>query len=235
MIEFKESHRHKLVVSADDFGISMRANKNILYLIELGKIDRVGVMINGEISQEEVSKLSRCGVKIDIHLDILHEFADQRQKKKSGPIRSLEFLKKLLFREITSKKVFADWNKQIEKFRKIFGKNPDGINSHEHIHLFPFFFKIALDLRDKYSIPFIRFGDSVFMPKHGFVSHTLHYLRKMNLRTCSKRGCVSTSSLVSLDWIDDVDNFIDNLPEGNIEVVCHPEIADDFIKIKKYF
>ena len=24
-----------------------------------------------------------------------------------------------------------------EKFKEIFGKNPDGINSHEHVHFFP--------------------------------------------------------------------------------------------------
>lgn len=235
MIEFQESHRQRLILTADDFGISPRANRNTLYLISLGKIDRVGIMSLGEISQKEVAELVKSRVKLDIHLDILHEIDEERKKRGGAIFRSIGFFLKILTGKISTEKVRADWEKQIEQFRQTIGKNPDGINSHEHVHFFPPFFKVAMELQDKYSIPFVRFGDSVFMRHNNLVSHILHYLRKINLKTCLAHGCVSSGSLVSLDWIKDVDKFLDNLPEGTIEIVCHPESADEFVKIKKYF
>lgn len=235
MIEFNESHRQRLTVTADDFGISSRANRNILYLISLGKINRVAVMVNGLITEKEISELAHSGVKIDIHLDILHELGAERKERGGAISRGFDFIGKIITGKISPKKVSIDWDSQIEKFRELFGKNPDGINSHEHVHLFPPFFKIALKLSEQYSIPFVRFGDSVFVRHHNMVSHIMHYLRKMNISAYNKHGCVSTGSLISLDWIDDIDNFLNNPPQGTTEIVCHPELATDFVKIKKYF
>ena len=230
-----ESHRGRLILAADDFGVSPRANRNTLYLISLGKIDRVAVMAHGEISPNEIEELNRSGVKIDIHLDILHELNENRKNRQSAMARVFEFLSKLLTGKVSSKKVEQDWRNQIEIFKKMFGRNPDGINSHEHVHFFPPFFAIALKLEKEYDIPYIRFGNSIYLRHHVLVSHILHYLRRINMRACRKASCVSSGSLVSLDWLTNVEHFLDNLPEGTIEIACHPELAEDFVKIKKYF
>jgi predicted glycoside hydrolase/deacetylase ChbG (UPF0249 family) len=235
MIDFKESHRQRIIVTADDFGISPRANRNTLYLTSLGKINRVGIMSNGEISEKEVRELVQSGVKLDIHLDILHQFDIDRKKRRGTILRIIGFLGKVLTGKISAKKVAADWERQIEKFHTIFGKYPDGINSHEHIHFFPPFFKVALNLQEKYNIPYIRFGDSISIQHHTINAYIIHILKLINRNACSKSNCVSSNSLVSLDWVKDINVFLDNLPEGNIEVVCHPEIAEDFVKIKEYF
>jgi predicted glycoside hydrolase/deacetylase ChbG (UPF0249 family) len=234
-MEFYQSHRQKIMVSADDFGVSPRANSSILHLISLGKIDRVGVMIHGQFSDEEISTLNRSGVKLDIHLDILHKFHNKRAKKQSATWRVLEFFGKMITGKISSKKVENDWREQIEKFREIFGRNPDGINSHEHVHFFPPFFKITLKLKNKYSIPYIRFGDSIPIFYNQSVAHILHWLKIFNHRAYKLSDCISSESLVSLDWIKNIDNFLNNLPKGKTEIVCHPENADDFVRIKKYF
>jgi predicted glycoside hydrolase/deacetylase ChbG (UPF0249 family) len=230
-----ESHRSRLRVAADDFGVSPRANRNTLLLISLGKIDRVGIMSLGSISPKEVAQLVSSGVKLDIHLDILHEFHTSRRKRTSALWRSMEFVSKILMGKLSAKKVEKDWRRQIESFIEIFGKSPDGINSHEHVHFFPLFFRVATSLQQEYSIPYIRFGDSLSMPHHTIVSHILHWMRIFNKKYFFKSGSVSSQVLLSLDWIDDPDKFLDNLPEGVIEIACHPELAEDFVKIKKYF
>ena len=230
-----ESHRARLIVTADDFGISPRANRNTLYLISLGKINRVAIMAHGVITPKEIEELNRSGVKLDIHLDILHELDQDRKNRQSAFKRGIEFLGKLLTGEVSSKKVERDWRSQIEMFKKIFGRSPDGINSHEHVHFFPPFFKIALKLEKEYDIPYIRFGSSMSLRHHLSVSHILHYLRRFDQKACNQAACVSSGALVSLDWLTNVDYFLDNLPEGTIEIACHPELAEDFVKIKKYF
>ncbi|NTW27643.1 MAG: ChbG/HpnK family deacetylase [Candidatus Moranbacteria bacterium] len=235
MTAYQESHRQRLFVTADDFGISPRANRNTLYLMSIGKINRVGIMVHGEISNKEVSELARSGLKLDIHLDILHKFADKRTRRRSVILRSIGFLGKIMTGKLSTKKIRTDWQQQIEKFHEIFGKYPDGVNSHEHVHFFPPFFKIALGLQEKYNIPYIRFGNSLSMPHHKIVSYVLHLLRVINMKACNRSNCVSTNSLVSLDWIKDVDAFLNSPPEGTTEIACHPELAEDFVKIKSYF
>jgi len=235
MIAFQESHRQKLIVSADDFGISPRSNRNILYLISLGKINRVGIMVNGEISPKEISELAHSGVKLDIHLDIPRKLGADRKKRNGVIARTVEFLKNILTGKISTKKVASDWEQQIEKFYTLFGKYPDGINSHEHIHFFPPFFKAALLLQEKYIIPYIRFGDSIQMRHHTIIAYIIHFLRIINQKACGPDGCVSSNYLVSLDWISNIDAFLSNLPDGKTEIVCHPELAEEFVKIKEYF
>jgi len=234
-LDLSPFNRDKLYVSADDFGISPRANRNILYLLDLGKIDRVAVMVRGSISPSEKDRLLRSGVKLDIHLDILHEL-DQDRKKRSGALsRSFGFMGKILIGKVSPKNVQADWNSQILRFKEIFEKNPDGMNSHEHVHFYPPFFNIMLILQNIYSIPYIRFGDSVDTKHHTVVAHILHWLHLLNQHAWAKNGCVSSNSLISLDWIDDMDAFLEKLPKGTTEIACHPEKAEDFVKIKKYF
>jgi predicted glycoside hydrolase/deacetylase ChbG (UPF0249 family) len=235
MIDFQESHRHKITVTADDFGVSPRSNRNTLYLISLGKIDRVSIMVNGEISAKEIEELSRSGMKLDIHLDILHKFDKERRDRHSAILRVIEFIYKVLSGKVSKRKVRQQWQNQIEKFHTIFGKYPDGVNSHEHIHFFPPFFKVACDLQEKYKIPYIRFGDSPVLHHHTIISYILHILRLINQRVCTSDSCVSSNFLVSLDWIQDVNSFLNSLPDGITEVSCHPEIAEDFVKVKEYF
>ena len=228
MTDLYESHRHRLIINADDFGISPQANKNILHLIMLGKIDRVGIMVHGKFSDEEVNEIIKSGVKLDIHLDIIHEFHDNRRKRKSAFMRVMEFIGKIFSGKLSSEKTKIAWRSQIEKFREIFGKNPDGINSHEHVHFFPPFFKIALKLQSEYSIPYIRFGESVFMLHNKPVAHILHWLRIIDRKKFQKSSGASSGSFVSLDWIKNMDKFLNNLPKGTTEIACHPEIMADF-------
>lgn len=234
-LEISPYNRSRLLVAADDFGISERANRNILYLLDLGKIDRISVMVNGVFTDEELDRLLRSSVKLDIHLDVLHELENPRQEYRGILNRTLGFGLKLLTRKITKKKIDLDWNAQIIRFKEIFGKYPDGLNSHEHLHFFPPFFKVILGLQEKYSIPYLRFGDSLDLRHHHLVGRILHWLHLFNQWACGKNSCVSSNSLVSLDWIDDLDAFLENLPAGTTEIACHPEKAEEFVKVKKYF
>ena len=63
----------------------------------------------------------------------------------------------------------------------------------------------------------------------------LRALRKLSLKKFADSCFVSTDSLAGLEWIPDIDSFLDNPPEGTTEIVTHPETAEEFEKIKKYF
>jgi predicted glycoside hydrolase/deacetylase ChbG (UPF0249 family) len=169
--------RHKLVFSADDFGASQKANDNILELVSLRKIDRVAVMMNGKFTDTEIEALLSSGVKLDIHLDAQQKIEQDRKLKAGVFGRIFKFLKNYVTGQNSPQKIGLIWERQIEDFRNRFGRYPDGLNSHQHIHFFPPYFKIALELCRKYDLEFMRFG-KLCAKMLGPVSFILNVLKK---------------------------------------------------------
>jgi len=189
-------------------------------------------MVNGYFSKNEAQKLLKSKVNLDLHLTIFP--ITSKQLLSTGVLyRSLRFIFLLLTGKIASKRVAQSWNKQIEKFKKIFGRHPDGLNSHEHTHFFPPYFKIALKLCGKYKIPHIRFGNKVTLPSRNKISIILNILNKINRGYFLSYPLRVTSYeyLVSLDWINDFKSFLKNPPSGTVEIVCHPEREEEYQKL----
>lgn len=227
--------RKKIIVSADDFGISKIANERILELVKEGKIDRTAIMIEGIFSQNEINRLLNSGIKLDIHLNITEKFKGRRKLKEGIAKRSLLFLARYLGRKISASVVKKEWEGQIQKFKEIIGRYPEGINSHQHIHYFPNYFKAALELSKKYSIPFIRFGKKGFLGKITGVKKILSTLGKIDLKYFDKVSFQTSDYLVSSDWIKNFDEFLSDLPSGTTEITFHPERDEEFEIINKYF
>ena len=136
-----------IIISADDFGISKTASDRILALVKIGKIDRVEVMMSKNVTKEQAEILNKSGVRIDIHFHLSADKLDQwqsRQKeiRESNFKRIIGFTLDYFFNRNRSSEVEAEWHFQLTDFRKLFGRNPDGVSSHENIHFFPAYFKI---------------------------------------------------------------------------------------------
>jgi predicted glycoside hydrolase/deacetylase ChbG (UPF0249 family) len=225
----------KIIISADDFGQSLGANINILKLLSQKKLQRISVMVNGEFSAEEIRLLLDSHVKLDLHLDFFSLLKNNLlfRKKTGAFVRLLAFLKYYLLGKISVFKVGRDWNAQLEKFNQIFGKYPDGLNSHQHIHFFPPYFKLILALARKSRITYLRLGKKDFMQTGNIVSLIIFFLRRINRRRFLDSGLASSDFLVSLDWIKkDPLGKIDRLPSGEIELIVHPERAAELEFIK---
>lgn len=226
-------NKKNIIISADDFGISQKASRNILDLIKKGQIDRAEVMMSKNITPKYVSELLASGVKLDIHFHLAKDKLDYWQNheriiEKGALKRTLLFLWNLFFGCNQPKKVREEWEKQLNMFKNMFGKNPDGASSHEHIHFFPPYFKIIADLSSKYKISYIRFGKKSFSGNNK-VSIILNWLRKISRRTFKKCRLNSSYLMVSFDWINDLDALLDNLPDNKTtEIVFHPELDSEY-------
>lgn len=229
------SNKYKnLLVSADDFGISQLANDNILALAEAGKLDRVSVMPHGKFTPEEIVRLKKTGVKLDIHLDSASEIAPHRKLRAGVFLRGLRFFLTYLS-DSGNHSAKSNWQNQIQQFHTLFGQNPDGLNSHQHIHFFPAYFKIIIQLAQENDIAFIRFGAERTLENNNIICYILFCLQKINHKKFIVSSLKSSDFLVSLDWIKDFEKSLANLPEGTTEVVCHPERPEEMILIQKYF
>ena len=212
------------IFTTDDFGISPKANANMLKSLSLGIVDRVAILIHGSISDEEARALLASGAMLDIHLD-RRSGIDPDRKLADGAIRRIVvFLFNYCFGDMRPTVIEERWQEQMELFRAKFGKYPDGIDSHEHVHFFPPYFSVAVRIAKKYEATFIRFGRRSYVCGAP-VSFILDVLKRSDRRMFRKSGIPSTDLLVSFDWIGDYDTFSKEHAGDatTVEVVFHPE------------
>jgi predicted glycoside hydrolase/deacetylase ChbG (UPF0249 family) len=224
--------RNKLIVSADDFGLSKTANRNILEVVKSKKIDRVSVMADGILVKEEVEEILNSGIEIDIHFDLVKKITSNSILADNSLKRSLKFIFNFFSGKAKVSLMEKDWIRQLEKFKEIFGRNPDGINSHQHIHFFPPYFKIALKLAEDSGISYIRYGSKGFLGNLTVVRLILSILCGKDNKLFGSSGLKSSDYLVSYDWICYFSGFLKKIPEGKTEIIFHPEREKEFEVIK---
>lgn len=232
--------RSKIINVADDFGISQTANRNILKLVRHHKIDRVSVLVNHDpnnLKEQDIKELLAEPVELYVHLDYqdFYFIKPDRKLKEGVAGRSLNFCLGYLLGKGSPKKVERAWEQQIQRFIELFGRVPDGLNSHQHIHFFPLYFRVLMKLAKKYHISHIRFGSKGLVNSRHKVYLALKMLWMINVRWYRSYDCTSTDYLVSLDWIENIDHFFEKCPKGTIEVVFHPEREDEFETVMQYF
>jgi predicted glycoside hydrolase/deacetylase ChbG (UPF0249 family) len=232
-----QNTRAKIILAADDFGISELSNRNILELLRLKKLDRIAVMMDGLRlpNPEEVRELLASGVKLDIHLNEIQKITKDRALSEPVFPRLLDFLWRFVSGDVRTSIMEIKWRKELNNFHKIFGRSPDGIGAHQHIHFFPAYFKAVLRLAEDFEIPYIRFGAEGLIESDNNVFRILNFLHRRDEKYFAKAKITSSDFWLSLDWVKDVENLADILPEGSTEVVCHPERANELEIVKKYF
>lgn len=223
----------KIIISADDFGISRLASENILKLAKRGSIDCVEVMMSKNISSSYVEELLASGVGINIHLHLVKDrldFWQEHARKLEGGaiVRGLKFLAKYALGITSAKNVEDEWRKQIKEFIRVFGRIPDGVSSHEHIHFFPPYFDCLLRLCQEFGISYVRFGKKNFA-NSSVIAKILNWLREKNLRNFHKAGLDSADLLISFDWVDDLNLILKDSPGKALkEIIFHPEKSSEF-------
>lgn len=113
----------KLILNADDYGLSPLFNKGILELARQGIVSSVSVMIKKDfVNPADFKNLDK--VSVGLHLTL---------KKDGSPLPEIEY--------------------QIKKFKKVFKKNLLHLDSHYHLHLSPANFNQIIALAKKYDLP----------------------------------------------------------------------------------
>lgn len=229
----------RLVRSADDYGIRDTV-RSILPLAKAGKLDRVSVMVRF-CTPADATALALTGVKIDIHLDLIGLMGRGADPGQSTLRRGLHFTARRFMGYIPVAAVKAEWHAQIIQFQHLFGRLPDGLNSHEHVHFFPGFFRVLLSLAHGFHIPYVRFGrrGMLLSLHHSAVGHILHQLARPSRHRFAAADVSTASYLVSLDWVHGKErffHFLETLPaDETVELVTHPERGSEDEFVRRYF
>ncbi len=213
----------EFIIVADDYGIR-KASAPILRLVKEGVVDRVAVLVHF-VSEKDVQDLIETGVTIDIHLELIRFLGRGEYEGDSFLKRLGNFLWHVICGDLAPRLVREEWRSQIELFHSKFGRLPDGMNSHEHVHFFPWFFLSFLQVAEEYSIGYVRFGSRRILGDVRFhaAKSILSFLHGLNRNLWRERLLPTSDYLVSVDWIDDMHHFLRHLPEGRTEIVAHPE------------
>lgn len=223
-----------LILAADDYGIR-ESTRPILDLARAGILQRVGVLVHFT-TPEEARDLLETGVKIDIHLEMIDLLKSGHKTKDSAILRGLNFSWRYALGRLHARQVEAQWRAQILRFQELFGRFPDGLNSHEHLHYFPAFFQVYLRLAEEFHIPFVRFGRRgiLSISRLNVVGQVLTALWQRDQRYFREGAFDTTDFLVSFDWLAHDVSRLKTLPVGTVEVVVHPERTEEYEVLKNY-
>ena len=219
--------RGKLIIAADDYGIR-ETSKPILELAQKGLLDRVAVF-SGRVTDDDMQALLRTGVAIDIHLELINLLKSGHEDAQRSVLkRGMHFLIRRFIGSVSTEKVRTEWRRQIVLFRDRFGRLPDGLNSHEHVHYFPEFFPIVAELAKEFGIEYVRLGryGVIKATRGGLTAKILSLCSKTTRKTFFTSGRVTSDWVTSFDWFANTEEFVEILSDpkySNVEVVFHPE------------
>lgn len=145
----------RLILCADDYGISPGVSRGIRELIAQGRLNATSVMtLAPAFSREEAAALraaigdgAHCA--IGLHVTLTAPFAPLTLH--FSPLGGGQFLPlgamllRALMRRLDREAIAAEITAQIEAFREAFGRAPDFVDGHQHVQTFPVVREAFLD------------------------------------------------------------------------------------------
>ncbi len=132
---------NKLLICADDFGLTSNINISILKLVEMGKVHATSVMFNKnyEADIENLSKYENLHIGCHFYLTTL-PLLNNPKIKLQKPLDIYYYL-------LTNKKILIEEFKlQLSFLEQTIGRKVDYIDSHQYIFIFPFISNLFLNL-----------------------------------------------------------------------------------------
>jgi len=228
----------QLIINADDYNTDPERNRGILEAAEKGIISSTTVLSNLPLDPETIGNLKNIFKnRIGIHLNIT-KGAPLSANSKTLIDQNGQFFdkqtawKKALSRLYDPAELLKEFSAQIEMLLDN-GIVPDHIDSNNHLHIFPVFADITAQLANKFKIKSIRvpretftFSDlnisKTFIKKYFIYSLSLiakKFFQKSGLIFPEHFNGIAFPSLLSKESMI---KFINQLPNGTTELMCHP-------------
>jgi chitin disaccharide deacetylase len=235
-----QSQRH-IILCADDYGISPAVSGAIRDLIAKRRINATSVMVTApSFSHAEAAALREAAgdhATIGLHLTLTAPFRPNAPD--FAPLHDGAFLplasmaRRGLSRSLTPALLDAEIAGQFAAFRSAFGRAPDYIDGHQHIHVFPQVSEALLRVT-KHVAPrawLRQCGRAVrknLEPK-GLV---LDALSRRFRRLAASHGLRTNPAFAGTyafraraDYAKLFPDFLDGMPEDGV-IMCHPGIVD---------
>jgi predicted glycoside hydrolase/deacetylase ChbG (UPF0249 family) len=124
--------RKGIVICADDFGMSSGIDAGILQLASDGRLSAVSCLTQGATWKHQTRSLAALPVDIGLHLNFTEAFASEQFFL---PLPRL--IAACYGRRLPAAAIAAEINAQLDAFEAGFGRPPDYIDGHQHVHQLP--------------------------------------------------------------------------------------------------
>lgn len=244
----------KLIINADGFGFTFGNNRGIFECLPAGAVRSVSVNVNFPAFQETPRLLREFPeVSVGIHLDLsvgpcvsdpkdIPDLVDDK-----GGFLGAEFARRVRRGRVPHRQMVRELAAQMERFASA-GTRPTHWDSHQNMHLYPAFFRAAVEVAQRFGICRMRthrhhlftarglrrLRAAAHLATHPGRAARYIYARRLMARA-EREGMRMADRLISPGILDDVRKFhrefwlglFDTLPEGVSEVYCHPGYPDE--------
>ncbi len=132
---------HAVVVCADDYGISEGTSSVIRELLESGAINATTCLVEAEAWPQAARALRelkrrRPEIGIGLHLNLTDPFPQGTSREARAPLKALLAKALLPPRSAAVDAAYKNFRGQWDGFVAQFGRAPDFVDGHQHVHLF---------------------------------------------------------------------------------------------------
>ncbi|MTI96845.1 MAG: ChbG/HpnK family deacetylase [Firmicutes bacterium] len=219
----------RLIINADDFGLTQGVNRAIIQAHQCGALTSATLMANGLAWHQAVElarEHPRLGVGVHLTLTALAPVLPPEQLP-SLVNREGRFRKNFLRLLVANKsQVRAEWHAQLSRLIGA-GLKPTHVDSHHHVHLLPGLLPVAIDLAREFGIGAIRMISPRSMTLMG-VGGIERLLASLSWRQ-SAMGLLRPDTVIGLETVapEHLPRFIKELGPGVHEFFCHPGVHAD--------
>lgn len=245
----------RLIINADGFGFTRGNNRGILECLQAGAVRSVSVNANFPACDETACLVRDYpAVSVGVHLDLSvgpcvcdpAEVPDLVNNE--GEFLGPAFRGKALRGRIPHDQIVRELTAQVQRLVDM-GVKLSHWDSHQNQHLYPPFFRAAMEVGNAFGIPCMRTHDHYLFASTGgarrarAMLHLLTHPRRALVYAHSSRmmrraraaGMRLADRLISPGILDGVQKYqpefwnalLHRLPEGVSEVYCHPGYPDD--------
>jgi chitin disaccharide deacetylase len=237
MVEVKKT----IMLCADDYGLNSSVSQGIRELVALNRLSLVSCLVNFENLETEAKALLQIEspVSIGLHFNLTEGYALSHPQKKLYGLN--ELLVKSHLGLIRCADIEAELHTQLDAFLRAFGRLPDFLDGHQHVHQFPIINKAVLNVyKKRLKGCFVRCTyPTIGLPKYRFKALIMALSGGVMFNRRLKRADIPHNE--SFSGIYDFSNTVEyahlfnswlSLVKSNTLIMCHPgygKIEDDAI------
>lgn len=231
---------------ADDYGMAPGVNDAIRQLIARGRLNATSVMtVAPHLGAREADALAALSTSaaLGLHVTLTGPFRPLSEgftPLREGAFPSIgEMMKLAMTRRLTPEPLAIEIAKQFEAFTAAFGRRPDFVDGHQHVHLLPIvreaFLKVVAEAAPKAWVRQCgraRAARRLQDPK----ALVLDVLSVGFRGRAARRGLATNPAFAGAygfttdaKFAEIFPGFLNGLPDGGL-IMCHPGFVDDALR-----
>lgn len=217
----------RIVLVADDFGLSPEVDAGILDLVEAGRLSGFGCLTQLPRWTEAARAIPalRAPVDVGLHLNLTQGFG----KAWYRPLPRL--ILGAYLGGLSAAVVSQSFAEQLDRFTEALGRAPDYIDGHQHVHQLPLVRNVLLDLLESRGLrPWLRVTDSLIPPPADLKAWLIGHLGAPKFRAgCRRLGLPVNHAFGGVYGFDRdeagyralFETWLTKAPDGAL-LMCHP-------------